>query len=789
MHIKLSLRNKLIGLSLLLVIVPIAGLGVFSLYEIRQMGSESSELAASGLQEQAGTILVNGVRADRERVAGYVESVEFNARRFAESSSMKRYLAAREGTDKLFNSMARKELTRIIGGLLQTCRTHQEMVEKNKNYSIADAKQAIAKEINSIKIGKTGYPFVLNSDGITVVHPKEAVVNRNIVTDLKLDELKAVLQNHRAGEVGQLSYAFEGRDKVVLYEYLPEWDWIICASAYWDELSEEAAANSMQMLRGEVKAFHESATMEIDGTSHPMYSQIRYVGEDGKEVFDLVAGKFSDELKDVSSSDWFAKARTLQRGRLLNTGVSTASHTGAAECRVVAPVYNGDRREGFFILNSDWSLVWKQLKDRVYGETGYPTVFNADGVILSHPKYDLGDGVDLTAAKYGQFAELIKNKVLSGQTGWDNYTFEGVDKYGAYTPLQMGDKQYALFATCPKEEFLAESREIASKAESRGSAATWVICITAAVLLACGAVMGMLFAGRLTKPINRIISSLRDGAQQVFSASAQVSGSSQSLAEGASEQAAAIEESSSSMEEMASMTKNNSSNAQEASTLSETATGNAQRGEEDMRKMNQAIEDIRNAAHETAKIVKTIDDIAFQTNLLALNAAVEAARAGEAGKGFAVVAEEVRALAQRSAEAARNTSEMIESSVSKADAGVAISNDVTQSFEQISADIRKVNELVGEIAAASVEQTQGIDQVNTAVTQMDSVTQSNAANAEESAAAAEELSAQAQELNRTVAELDALIRGESDGRADEDSFDFKMQKRQSAPAGAKSGPT
>jgi methyl-accepting chemotaxis protein len=169
--------------------------------------------------------------------------------------------------------------------------------------------------------------------------------------------------------------------------------------------------------------------------------------------------------------------------------------------------------------------------------------------------------------------------------------------------------------------------------------------------------------------------------------------------------------------------------------------------------MSTAIVKIKDSSDQTAKIVKTIDEIAMQTNLLALNAAVEAARAGEAGRGFAVVAEEVRNLAQRSAQAAKNTADMIAESVKNAEEGVKISSEVSVSFDRIATSSKKVNDLIGELASASKEQAQGIKEVNNAVSQMDKVTQQNAANAEESASASEELSSQAQELQAMVGQF------------------------------------
>lgn len=279
-----------------------------------------------------------------------------------------------------------------------------------------------------------------------------------------------------------------------------------------------------------------------------------------------------------------------------------------------------------------------------------------------------------------------------------------------------------------------------------------------------GLLLAYVIARGIGSALKKISFQLGESAAQVASASGQMTSAGQSLAEGASEQAASIEETSSSMEEMSAMTQQNAANANQADSLMKAASQVVGKANSSMAELTGSMEGIAKASEETSKIIKTIDEIAFQTNLLALNAAVEAARAGEAGAGFAVVADEVRNLALRAADAAKNTAGLIEGTVQKVQEGKALVTVTGEAFSEVAATSAKVGALINEISLASNEQAQGVEQVNTAVAEMDKVTQANAANAEESASAAEEMSAQAEQMRDFVEELVALVDGKAEGR-------------------------
>lgn len=274
--------------------------------------------------------------------------------------------------------------------------------------------------------------------------------------------------------------------------------------------------------------------------------------------------------------------------------------------------------------------------------------------------------------------------------------------------------------------------------------------------------LGIFLSLSITNPMNSAVVRLGKGARQVASASVQLEATSQQLAQGSAEQASATEETCSTLQEIGSMLKQNTANTKQAALLSKEAQDSAVKGNIEMEEMLNSIQEIKKSSDKISKIIKVIDDIAFQTNILALNAAIESARAGEAGLGFAVVAEEVRSLAQRSAQAAEDTTSIIEANIELSGEGVVVAERVREALIEISDKTKKVNELMGEIDAATREHAQGVEQVYKGMSQIDTVTQQNASNAEESAAAAGELSVQADSLRKIVHELSQLVHGKAE---------------------------
>ncbi len=366
---------------------------------------------------------------------------------------------------------------------------------------------------------------------------------------------------------------------------------------------------------------------------------------------------------------------------------------------------------------------------------------------------ELGNSVVALEQEYANYvalAQTVQTMIRSGAHGQAGILEGDIEEVADKLSRHLNDFLVAA------DEHVVEASHAAEEQETKAEA---FLLTVAALAIIVGILISLLLTRSITGPLNRVIEGMQVGSQQVNSAAGQVASAGQQLAEGASEQASSLEQTAAALELMASASRQSTANSATASERTRDVKSHAERGQDAMDGLHKAMDKVKSSAGETAKVVKTIDEIAFQTNLLALNAAVEAARAGDAGRGFAVVAEEVRNLAQRSAEAAKGTAGLINDSQKHSMLGVEATVELAGILDEVVIGVVGVSELIEELATSANNQDRSVQELNTAVGQLDEVTQSNAAGAEESASAAEELSAQASEMDGLVRDLAAVVGG------------------------------
>jgi len=481
---------------------------------------------------------------------------------------------------------------------------------------------------------------------------------------------------------------------------------------------------------------------------HVMYSQAR--------ESDYGANLSSGQLRDSGLAALWKKVTRTGRTSIVDMAPYGPSNNEPAMFIGTPVMSNGKMISISAIQLNDKAFTKIMNARKGMGETGQAYIVGPDKLMRSDSWEDkVAHSVRSSFANplSGSMNTEAVNLALSGQEGvrigLDFNGDEIINSYGFYDfskNFADSDFKWAVIAQIDMQEVDIPVRDLRDNAVMVG-------LIFLAVIIGAALLLGRMVSNPLIAAVNTI----SEANSQVIGASDQIASSSTALAEGASEQASSVEEVSATIEQSTAIINQNADNAREANILAKDANDAAKDGNERVQNLMGAMGNISESSEKIAKIIKTIDEIAFQTNLLALNAAVEAARAGEHGLGFAVVAEEVKNLAGRSAMAAKETATIIEASIEQVKSGNNIATQTNEAFGDILERIKKTSDLIGEISVSAKEQSEGMTQIASAMSQVDQVTQQNASSSEEAAAAAEELNAQANAMLDTVGEIASMV--------------------------------
>jgi len=605
----------------------------------------------------------------------------------------------------------------------------------------------ISNITDELGFGERGYAFILSSDSTIISHVNKDLVleQKNVFADIEangdLKEYGIALNELGLGNSGIVKYEFEGENRLTAMAPIPGTDWTLGIGNYESDIL--YGINKQITFIIIISAFVIAAGFLYGfiiarKISRPIL-QLKAAADK------LAVGDVDVELKSTSNDEI---------GDLMNSFADLAGNI-KKQALIGEKIASGDLSEDI-VPRSDKDVLAISMKSIIgslralVNETKMLTETASEGDLKTRGNAD---------AFEGGFREIIEgmNNTLSAvvepisealgvlkevANGNLHVSVEG-DYKGDHAELKN-----ALNATI--ENILSYVSELTNVLSEIGEG-NLDLAITADYRGDFVEIKDSL--NNIINSLNQIMGDINEAAEQVSAGAIQVSDGSQTLSQGSTEQASSIEELTASIAEIASQTKQNALSISQVDELSRNMSDNASKGNTQMKDMLKSMEEINDASTNISKIIKVIDDIAFQTNILALNAAVEAARAGQHGKGFAVVAEEVRSLAARSAEAANETTGLIEGSMNKVQAGTKIANETAAAFDSIVREIDKARALISDISQASNEQATAIAQIDRGIEQVSQVVQSNSATAEESAAASEELSGQAEMLKEMVAKF------------------------------------
>jgi methyl-accepting chemotaxis protein len=621
-------------------------------------------------------------------------------------------------------------------------------------------------------IGKTGYTFIMNSKGDLKIHPDDKLVGKNIISDLNIHHFKPILDQRKQGEIQYLKYVFQNHHKLAAYTYFQERDWIIVVTGNWDDFVEKKYNQTKDAVKADMLLSYKNSTIKIEYQSEFMFNAIELIDDSGHTLFSLNNGNFQENQHNAANQQWFQSSKNRAKNSFTNMGVLLNTKTQLSEMVVISPIYVGNIWKGLVKTHFNWDLIWKVIKQHQFGKTGYAYILNDSGDAVSHPVYRLNKKLDYTQPGIQKMKNFVEQQMLSGAEGCGSYPFDGIERLVCYRPLTMGDRNYAIAAGSPINEFLEKANHIKiySETEFQKISQTIVIILFACILVSV--LIGYIVSrnlstsiinvvefsknvaqgdltktlsytgkdeiGQMSNALNQMVSNLGTMFKEIAQGVSTLNHSSKDLSEisvqlsssanltlnnsrsvaTSTEQMSAnmvtvsgsVNSATTNVEMVASATEEMTSTLREIANNSENAREVTQKAVEQAKTASNRVEELGQVAHGITTVTETINEISEQTNLLALNATIEAARAGEAGKGFVVVANEIKELSKQTA----NSTQEIKGQIEKIQASTSTT---VNEIEQISEVIQKVNDTVYSIATAIEQQSSAINDIAQNVSQ------------------------------------------------------------------------
>ncbi|MBF0546376.1 MAG: Cache 3/Cache 2 fusion domain-containing protein [Candidatus Riflebacteria bacterium] len=356
-----------------------------------------------------------------------------------------------------------------------------------------DFTKTIIESIIKSSFGKSGRAFILDSTGSLVAEREEnAESHENPNSVLIPENVKSELLKRKSdGKIDFIEFTRNEESRFLFFTYFQAWDWIICFDGKQTEMSANWVDAYFKGIESDMLEMANNWIVKVDGLEKPMFSRIRLIDLDGTELIVIKDGKKSEELVNLKKDNWYIDASEfLKEGTTYISRVQLADQEGQVELRIATPVMDDDGKwRATVVTNINWQLAWDLLKSIVFGKTGYIYIVNENGQLISHPKYKLSDNVNLTDPKYGTLADIVKNKMMKGASGQEQYNFESLDKYVFFQPMQIGSFSYSIAGTCPKDEFFEMATKIKNSSIYAMGSSTKILfgggifCLILAILL------------------------------------------------------------------------------------------------------------------------------------------------------------------------------------------------------------------------------------------------------------------------------------------------------------------